>query len=439
MPPETKYARSGDANIAYQVIGTGSLDIVLAPGSVTHLEVMWEELTWVRFIERLASFSRLMIFDKRGTGLSDRVTEVATLEERMDDLRAVMDAVGSERAAVIGASEGGPMSALFAATYPERTTALVLYGTFAYDSEPFTPEQFQEYIERIRREWGSEASARQSLPRYAPSVAEDERFIRWWARLSRLGVSPGSRIALSRMNEEIDIRHILSSIRVPTLVLHRMGDRLISLQDGRYMAEHIPGAKFVELPGQDHILWVGDVDSLLDEIEEFLTGVRRGPEPDRVLATVLFTDIVGSTEKAAELGDRRWRELLDSHHALVRKELARFRGREIDTAGDGFFATFDGPARAIRCAYTISDNVRQLGIQVRAGLHTGECELMGDKVGGIAVHIGARVLSKAGPSEVLVSSTVKDLVAGSGIQFEERGVHALKGVPGEWRLYAMAR
>jgi len=439
MPPETKYARSGDVSIAYQVIGKGSLDVVLAPGSITHLEVMWEEPTWVRFVERLASFSRLMLFDKRGTGLSDRVTEAATLEERMDDLRAVMDAAGSERAAVIGVSEGGPMSALFAATYPERTTALVLYGTFAYDSEPFTPEQFQDYVELIRRKWGSEAYARQAMPRYAESVANDERFIRWWARLSRLGASPGSRIALSRMNAEIDVRHVLPSIRVPTLVLHRRSDQVIPLQDGRYLAEHIPGAKFVELPGQDHIPWVGDVDLLLDEIEEFLTGVRHGPEPDRVLATVFFTDIVGSTEKVVELGDRRWRELLEGHQAIVRGELARFRGREMDTAGDGFFATFDGPARAIRCACAIGDRVDELGIQVRAGLHTGECELMGDKVGGIAVHIGARVLSKAGAGEVLVSSTVKDLVAGSGIRFAERGVHALKGVPGEWRLYAVVQ
>ena len=436
MPPETKYARSGDVSIAYQVIGKGSLDVVLAPGSITHLEVMWEEPTWVRFVERLASFSRLMLFDKRGTGLSDRVTEAATLEERMDDLRAVMDAAGSERAAVIGVSEGGPMSALFAATYPERTTALVLYGTFAYDSEPFTPEQFQDYVELIRRKWGSEAYARQAMPRYAESVANDERFIRWWARLSRLGASPGSRIALSRMNAEIDVRHVLPSIRVPTLVLHRRSDQVIPLQDGRYLAEHIPGAKFVELPGQDHIPWVGDVDLLLDEIEEFLTGVRHGPEPDRVLATVFFTDIVGSTEKVVELGDRRWRELLEGHQAIVRGELARFRGREMDTAGDGFFATFDGPARAIRCACAIGDRVDELGIQVRAGLHTGECELMGDKVGGIAVHIGARIMAAAGPGEVLVSRTVRDLVAGSDIALEARGTYTLKGLDDPWDLFA---
>lgn len=437
--PETQYTQSGEVSIAYQVVGDGPLDIILAPGAFSHLEVMWEEPTWVRFVERLASFGRLMIFDKRGTGMSDRATDVATLEVRMDDMRAVMDAAGSKRAAVIGVSEGGAMSALFAATYPERTSALVLCGAFSYDDEGFTPEQFQEYTDQIRREWGSEAYVRKTLPRYAPSVAEDERFIRWWARLSRLGLSPGSRLALTRMNEEIDIRPILPSIRVPTLVLHRTDDRLIPLWQGRYLAEHIPGAKWVELPGPDHIPWVGDVGSLLDEIEDFLTGERHDPEHDRLLATVLFTDIVGSTEHAHKLGDRNWHDLLNQHHALVRNEFARFRGLEIDTTGDGFFATFDGPARAIRCAVAISDVVQRLGIQVRAGLHTGECELMGEKVGGIAVHIGARVMACSGGNEVLVSSTVKDLVAGSGIKFEDRGIHTLKGVPEKWHLYAIAR
>jgi pimeloyl-ACP methyl ester carboxylesterase len=436
VPPETRYAKSGDVHIAYQVVGDGAIDLVLVPGFVSHVEGWWEEPACVRFFERLASFTRLILFDKRGTGLSDRVAVVPTLEQRMDDLRAVMKEAGSERAAVLGVSEGGAMSTLFAATYPERTSALVLYGTFAeFCSWVPSPEHLEQFLRAIDETWGTGSS----LPRFAPGAVQDERFKRWWARHERLGASPGAAIALMRMNSEIDVRHVLPTIRVPTLVLHRTGDVTVNVEAGRYQAAHIHGAKYVELPGVDHLPFVGDADSVLDEIEEFLTGVRSVPESDRVLATVLFTDIVGSTELAVRYGDRRWRDLLQAHHGLVRGELARFRGREVDTAGDGFLAIFDGPARAIRCAGSISDAVRPLGIEVRAGLHTGECEVMGEKVGGIAVHIGARVAAIAGPSEVWVSSTVKDLVAGSGLRFTDRGAHPLKGIPGEWHLFAVER
>jgi class 3 adenylate cyclase len=351
----------------------------------------------------------------------------------MDDVRAVMAAAGCERAALIGVSEGGPMSALFAATYPDRTAALVLYGTFAeFRSWVPTPEHLEHFLHAIDATWGTG----ESLLHLAPSVADDPRFRRWWARHERLGASPGAAMDLMRMNSEIDVRHVLPAIRVSTLVLHRSGDVFVDVGGGRYVAAHIPEAKYVELPGVDHPPFVGDAEAVLQEVEEFLTGVRPAPEPDRVLATVLFTDIVRSTERAAELGDRRWRDLLGAHHTAVRRELERFRGREVDTAGDGFLATFDGPARAVRCARAIHDAVRPLGIELRAGLHTGEIELLGDDIGGIAVHIAARVAALAGPGEVLASSTVKDLVAGSGLRFEDRGTRALKGVPDEWRLFA---
>jgi len=438
MDPQTRYAKSGSVNIAYQVTGSGPLNLVLVPGWVSDLEYAWEEPSFARFLHRLESFSRLIRFDKRGTGLSDRFVEPPTLEERTDDMRAVMDAVAVERAAIFGYSEGGSMSALFAAAHPRRAAALIMFGTFAkrlWDPEyPWapTPEERQKFLDEIEREWGGVVD----LATLAPSVAADERFRRWLSTYFRRGASPGAALALARMNTEIDIRHVLPAIRVPTLVLHRTGDLDANVEEGRYIASRIPGAKFVELAGNDHLPWVGDADALLDEVEEFLTGMRHAPEPDRVLATVLFVDIVGSTRRAAELGDARWRELLESFHALVRRALDRYRGREIDTAGDGFLAAFDGPARAIRCACAIGDAVGALGIQVRAGLHSGECEVMGSKLGGLAVHIGARVAARAGPGEVLVSGTVKDLVAGSGIRFEDRGMHALKGVPGEWRLFA---
>ena len=436
MPRETRYARSGDIHVAYQVIGNGPLDLVLVPGFVSHVEGWWEEPASARFLERLSSFSRLILFDKRGTGLSDRVAELPTLEERMDDLRAVLENAGSTRAAVLGISEGGAMSVLFAATYPERTSALVLYGTFAqFGSWMPSPEHFEQFLSRIERTWGTGSS----LAHFAPSVALDENFRLWWARHERLGASPGAAIALMRMNRDIDVRHVLPTIRVPTLVLHRTSDVTVNVEAGRFQAAQIPGAKYVELPGADHLPFVGDADSILEEIEEFLTGERPAPDADRVLATVLFTDIVGSTELATRFGDRRWRDLLQAHHSIVRRELARFRGREVDTAGDGFLATFDGPARAIRCACAIADSVQPLGLKVRAGLHTGECEIMGPKVGGIAVHIGARVAAMAGADEVWVSSTAKDLVAGSGLRFADRGAHGLKGIPGDWRLFAVER
>ena len=436
MPPETRHAKSGDINIAYQVVGGGPLDLVLVPAFVSHLDLDWEEPRYAHFLRRLASFSRLIRFDKRGTGLSDRPGGLPDLETRMDDVRAVLDTVGSERAALLGYSEGGPMCILFAATYPERTSALVLYGTYAKRRDPdddypwaATWEERQAYADQVEREWGTEAD----LGTMAPNA--DDAMVRWWRARARASASPGAAKALILMNSQIDVRGVLSSLRVPTLVLHRRGDHDSRLDEGSYIAEHIPGARFVELEGEDHVPSI-DSDQILDEVEEFLTGARRGPEPDRVLATVLFTDIVGSTERASELGDRRWRELLERHQAVVRRELERFWGREIDTAGDGFLATFDGPARAVRCARAIGNGVRGLGIEVRAGLHTGECEVLGDKVAGVAVHTGARVAGAAGPGEVLVSNTVRDLVAGSGIQFEDRGEHELKGV-GSWRLYSV--
>lgn len=437
MQPETHYAQSGDVNIAYQVVGNGPLDLVIVPGAFSHLEVFQELTEWRAFIERLATFARVILFDKRGTGMSDRVP-IATLEERMDDVRAVMDAAHSEQATILGVSEGGPMSVLFAATYPERTRALILYGTYA-NEEQATEDELKNYAERARANWGTEAESRRFLKRFAPSAAEDMRVIGWNARLTRFGGSPGAAIALARMNQELDVREILPSINVPTLILHRQEDEVTPIQEAHYLHQHIPNAKLVALPGQDHYPFFGDMNGLIDEIEEFLTGVRDPLERNRVLATIMFTDIVESTQHALERGDRKWRELLEQHHSIVRKNLARFRGKEIDTAGDGFFATFDGPARAIRCAQAITNDVKKLGVEVRASLHTGECEIIGDKVGGIAVHIGARVLSKAGASQVIVSSTVKDLVAGSGIQFQDYGTHALKGIPGEWRLYQVVK
>ena len=445
--PEVRYAKSGDVNIAYAVVGDGPFDLVFVAGSVfSTQEYAWEGPP-ARFFRQLASFSRLILFDKRGTGLSDRVASIADLETRMDDVRAVMDAAGSKRAAVMGVSEGGPMTVLFAATYPERTAATILYGTGASylrsDDYPWasTREEHLRHIEERERRWGTPEYMDYLLERFAPSMARDESARRWWARYVRTSASPRAAAQLSRMNMEIDVRHVLPTIRVPTMVLHFKDDQIFELAEARYMAERIPGAELVVLPGRDHA-WFVDPEPITREVERFLRGIReRGEwdlaETDRMLATVLFTDIVGSTEKAATMGDRAWRDVLTRHHALVRRHLVRFRGREIDTAGDGFFASFDGPARAIRCALAITQGVRDLGLEVRAGLHTGECELVDGKVGGIAVHIGARVAAEAQPGEILVSNTVKDLVAGSGIPFRDRGSTALKGVPGEWRLYSV--
>jgi pimeloyl-ACP methyl ester carboxylesterase len=440
MQPDTQYAQSGGVNIAFQVVGEGPRDLVFVPGWASNIEVMWEEPAVARFLTRLGSFSRLILFDKRGTGLSDRVTDMPNLEVRMDDVRAVMDTVGSERAALFGASEGGPMCALFSATYPLRTSALIMHGSYARRTRapdyPWGPtdEESRSWIDQIVRDWGGPVG----LDERAPSMAGDKQFRQWWGRYLRMSASPAAMRALATMNAEIDIRHILPAIRVPTLILHSVHDRAIEFGGSVYMADRIPGARLVQLRGPDHVGFLSDAETILGEIEEFLTGVRHSDEPDRALATVLFTDIVSATEMAAGLGDRRWHDLLESHQVLVRRELARFRGREISTAGDGFFATFDGPARAIRCARAISDGVQSLGLNIRAGLHTGECEIMGKDVGGIAVHIGARIAALAAPGEVLVSSTVKDLVAGSGLSFRDHGTKFLKGVPGEWHLYSAA-
>ncbi|MEP6976754.1 MAG: adenylate/guanylate cyclase domain-containing protein [Thermoleophilia bacterium] len=440
--PETRYARSGDVSIAYQVFGEGPFDLVFVPGAFSHVDLMWGDERRAAYFRALGSFARVIAFDKRGTGASDHV-DVADLESRMDDVRAVMDDAGSARAAVMGSSEGGPMSMLFAATYPERTRALVLYGTFArgvwapdYPWRPTRAEKVRE-IDEDARAWATPETARWYLH---PDDADDPEKLREEAVRMRMMASPGAVAALGRMNLEIDVRHILRSIRVPTLVLHRLEDH-ISIDNARFLGREIPGARLVELPGGPHVTYLGDWQAVVREVESFLVPLAAvpddEPETESVLATVLFTDIVGSTAKAASVGDRAWRELLDRHHSAIRAQLSRFRGRELDTAGDGFFASFDGPARAVRCACAIRGALGELDLEVRVGLHTGECEVLDGKVAGIAVSIGARVAAEAGPGEVLVSQTVKDLVAGSGITFESRGVAELKGVPGEWQLYAV--
>ena len=441
MTPSIRYAKSGNVHIAYRVVGEGPIDLVVVPGWVSHLEANWDEPLVAHFVERLVSFSRLILFDKRGTGLSDPVPldRLPTLEQRMEDVHAVLDAVGSKKSALYGISEGGPMCALFAATYPERTSALVMSGCYARWTRdvdyPWAPTraEHEAVFDVYERHWGTPVG----INTVAPSVANNESCRNWWARVLRQGASPGAAIALYRMNIEIDIRAVLPTIRVPTLILHRSGDQLINVGNSRYMAEHIPNAKFLELEGVDHLPWFGNSDIVLDEIQEFLTGVRPGPVRETTLATILFVDIVGSTEKASALGDARWHDLLAGFHGLVKQELGRFRGRLINTVGDGVFASFDGPARAIRCACAIRDRSTALGTPVRAGLHTGECEVIDGKIAGIAVHIGARVAGQAQPDEVMVSSTVKDLVAGSGLSFSDARVHTLKGVPGEWRLFSV--
>lgn len=434
MQPDTHYARSGDVRIAYQVFGEGAFDLVYVPGFISNIDHYWDDPTLAHFLGRLASFSRVIMFDKRGTGLSDRAERLPTLEERMDDVRAVMDAVGSERAAIFGISEGGAMSMLFAATYPARTQALVLYGTYAHFFSYVLPEEaFAGFLQRVEQTWGTGAS----LQAFAPTKASDERFRQWWARFERVGASPSAVLALMRLNSAIDVRHVLPAIQAPTLVLHRAGDTRVKVEGGRHLAANIPGAKLVELPGEDHLLWAGDVDRVADEMEVFLTGSRAEIEPDRILATVMFTDIVESTRRASELGDRRWRELLDQHDHLLRQEIARYRGREVKTLGDGFLATFDGPARAVRCGMSIVDAVRPLDLRVRGGVHTGEIETKGDDIAGIAVNIAARVSALAEPYQILVSSTVRDLVAGSNLHFADRGAQTLKGLSEPIRLFAV--
>jgi pimeloyl-ACP methyl ester carboxylesterase len=455
IQPKTSYARNGDVNIAYQVVGDGPLDLLFIPPFVSHLDLYWAAPETAAFFSRLASFSRLILFDKRGTGLSDPVSGVATLEERMEDVHAVLNACASQRTALFGLSEGGPMSLLFAATYPERTTALITFGSFAkllpgpqYFSErgeglsyaEDVREQFERvweqnraFTDALENHWGEG----RALALYVPSIAGDANARKMLGMFERAAASPAMALALLQFNTEIDVTQILRAIGVPTLVLHRTDD-LVPVEYGRYLADHVPDARFVELAGSDHMPWVGDSDAVLDQVEQFLTGGRRGAEPDRVLATVLFTDIAGSTLRAAELGDRRWSELLEAHHARVRALISRYGGREVDTAGDGFLATFDGPTRAIRCAEEITAAVQTIGLEVRAGVHTGEIVLAGDDVRGIAVHVGARIAALAGAGEVLVSSTVRDLVAGSGLRFDDRGFHSLKGLTGEWQLLAVA-
>jgi class 3 adenylate cyclase len=440
MRPITRYAKSGDVNIAYQVVGEGPFDLVVVPGWISNVDFAWEDPFYGDWVQRLAAFSRVILFDKRGTGLSDRDVGDSTLEERMDDLRAVLEAAGSERAAVMGFSEGGPLSMLFAATYPERVRALILYATFARASEaPDYPEgvELRKNVELIRSRLENAWGQGMTLELMAPGLTHIPRAREFMGRYERMCVSPRAGRAHLAWLLEIDVRPVARSLQLPTLVVHRTDDALIRVALGRALAREIPGARYVELGGDGHPPWIGDTAALVGEIQQFLTGSRETVEAERVLATVLFTDIVGSTERAVTLGDRAWRDLLERHHTVVRQEIERFRGREIDTSGDGFLSTFDGPARAIRCAKGIRDAVRSLGIEVRAGVHTGECERVDDKLAGVAVHTGARVMAKAGPGEVLVSSTVKDLVAGSGLDFREHGTHTLKGVPGEWRLFVV--
>jgi len=441
VPPETRYARSGDLHIAYQVFGEGELDLVLVPGYVTHVELVWEHEPSARFLDRLASFARVIHFDRRGSGLSDPVDGAPTLEQRMDDVRAVMDAAGSERAALVGMSEGVPMSLLFAATYPERVRALVCSGgmarsTYAEDYPWAAPAQalIESGFELLLPHWGDGSVIEVA----APSQAEDADARAFWARMQRATASPGTMTALAQMFLDLDVRDVVPTVHAPALVLHRRHDRLVNVRNGRWLAEHLPNARLVELEGDDHVPWYQGADEWLGEVQEFLTGARAVPEPERMLATVLVTDIVDSTRTAEELGDRRWREVLEAHQRRAREALLGFQGREVKSTGDGFLATFDGPARAIRCARAILASSEPLGIRVRAGLHTGECEVMGEDIGGIAVHIAARVGALAGPGEVLVSRTVKDLVIGSEFQFSDRGAHALKGITDPWQLHALA-
>lgn len=441
--PPTRYVRSGDASIAYQVVGDGPLDLIVVPGFPSHLELSWQYPRLAHFYRRLASFSRLILLDKRGLGLSDRVPDdrLPGVEQRMEDLHSVLDAVGSERAALVAISDGGPPALVFAATHPDRTSALLLINTYPRrlrsDDYPWAPteEEWNSFQDAILEGWGGPLF----VETLAPSLAGDERFNEWWASFLRQSASPGAAYALLRMNALIDVRSVLPAVHVPTLILHRKGDRINPIGGARYMAEQIPGARLVELDGDDHQPWVGDTETTLEEIERFLAGEQRVPEPERILATILFTDIVESTQTAARLGDRRWKTLLETHDAIVRFQFERFAGREIKSTGDGVLALFEGPARAIRCALAIKDQLAELGVRVRAGVHTSEVESLPDgDIRGLGVHVAARLLGMAGTGEVFVSSVVRDVAVGSGLRFDDRGTHDLKGVPGEWQIFAAA-
>jgi pimeloyl-ACP methyl ester carboxylesterase len=439
MRARTQFAKSGDVSVAYQVTGSGPPDLVYVPGWLSNVEYAWENPIYANFLTRLAAFSRLIRFDKRGTGMSDREVGFATLEERMDDIRAVMDAVGCERAGIYGTSEGGLVSVLFAATYPERTNALILGGgfpKFSGDADyPWrrTREQWTQWLHDLEKGWGGPFD----LSEGAPSVAGDARISEWFAAYLRFSASPKAAIAFTRNAFDYDVREFLPTIQVPTLVLHAVGDRWCSIENGRYLAKNIPNATLVELPGEDHIQWAGDRDRIVDEIQHFMTGVRAGPAPERTLMTVLMTDIAESTATAAKIGDARWRHLLEQHNSCVRQQIPRHGGKEVNYTGDGFLIAFEGPTKAIYCAEAIRRDVRALGIPIRAGIHTGECERRGDELSGMAVHIAARIMSKAEPDAVWTSSTVKDLVVGSGIRFSARGAAELKGVPGQWALFSV--
>ncbi len=442
--PTTRYARSGDASIAYQVVGEGPLDMLFVTGWLTQLEQLWEAPANRRFLERLATFGRLILFDSRGTGLSERVLETYTIEQEARDAIAVLDAAGSERAAVFTYQQGGLVGALLAAEHPQRVGALVMYASIARSSWApdyewaMTREDREALTERNIAAWGETNS--EAMSAWAPSMAEDPALVAWFARMQRLAASPGEARVIFQAMIDQDVRHVLPRIRVPTLIMHRPNEQVWDVRHSRYLAEHIEGARYVELEGIDSLPFVGDSDAIVEEVEEFLTGVRTGGEFSRALLTVLFTDIVDATARAASLGDSCWRDLLAQHDEQVRAQLARFGGREVKTVGDGFLATFDGPpSRALRCALAITRAARELGVEVRIGMHTGECELIGDDVGGMAVHIAARVSGLAGAGEVLVSGTVFGTVVGGPFSFEDRGLHELKGVPGRWPLFALGR
>jgi class 3 adenylate cyclase len=437
--PETRYAKADDGvHIAYQVFGQGGFDLVFIPGFISHVELAWEDEAIAKALRRLASFSRVIMFDKRGTGMSDRTERLPDIDRRMLDIEAVMEAVGSERSALFAVSEGGPMAILFAAAHPERTRALVLVATYARITAcPDYPigmpaEQLYESVHHLEPKWGTGVG----LGGWAPSLTGDRGAREAFARLQRMAASPGAAMALMSSYMDIDVRPALPLVHAPTLVVHKTEDHMVPVAHGRYLTEHIAGARLIELPGTDHFWWTEDIGPILDEVEEFLTGARAVPEPDRVLASVLFTDIVDSTRRAVELGDKEWKLMLDRHDALAERQVARHGGRLVKTTGDGILATFDGPARSVRCAQAISDGAQALGIAVRAGVHTGEVELRGDDIAGLGVNIASRIETLAQPGEVLVSRTVTDLVAGSGLDFDDRGEHDLKGVPGRWQLFA---